>query len=142
MFSTYRRFLYQPTMNDTVPATTAEFSGLKSIVEPVQVHVEGLAQVREQLIVVVRPLLEEQEKLGLEQEPGVRHRVLRVHVGRLEHLDDLVVDNLPDVQVHLLLSHEEDVLLQQMPSRRLKTRALLNRNLTGWSQRSPGEWQG
>ena len=73
-------------------------------------------EIREKLGVIVHSLIEEVEQTALQLLPILRRRVLGVEEGALEHLDDLVVDCLPDVDLHIPLHHEHEVSLDQIPA--------------------------
>ena len=72
-------------------------------------------QICEKLSVVVHPLVKQVDQAALQSLPVLRCRVLRVEVGGLQHLNDLVVDSLPDVSLHISLSNEEQISLEEKP---------------------------
>ena len=74
-------------------------------------------QICEKLSVVIHPLVKEVDQAALQSLPVLRCRVLRVEVGGLQHLNDLVVDSLPDVSLHVSFGHEEQVVLEEIPEK-------------------------
>ena len=75
-------------------------------------------EICEELGVVVHPLVKQVDQAALQGLPVLRCRVLRVEVSGLQHLNHLVVDSLPDVSLHISLSNEEQVSLEEKPEQR------------------------
>ena len=75
-------------------------------------------EICEELSVVVHPLVKQVDQAALQGLPVLRCRVLRVEVSGLQHLNHLVVDSLPDVSLHVILGHEEQLSLEEKPEQR------------------------
>ena len=83
-------------------------------------------EIREKLGVIVHSLIEEVEQTALQLLPVLRRRVLGVEEGALEHLDDLVVDRLPDVGLDVPLSDKQKVVLEEESKQAVKAWRLLD----------------